>query len=621
MKKFYLLTLSALTAIAVNAQKNGPSVKKQKVFAVEQQPNQKPANTEKATIWESDFSDAADWAVAHDAADCSLDFSIGSVSCAGDYPIGDIASTTASNGWAMVDSDAYGGATGGNEVEDSWLTMAVPVDLSAYPNVIIEFETFYQAYSYEKPFIVVGVGDGAGNVTWPTDLNPDYDESTNPNVYAALPANVDNPTANPYKVQIDISAAAGGQSEVYIRFNWTGTWGYAWFIDDFKILEQPENDVVLNTEVFVGVNNEGIEYGRTPITQLDDSYEVAAYGENFGSTTQTNVAVDVDFGSISYNYAVGDVLSTDEIVVSNIETPTLAVGLYEGTYTVSSTEEVVGGDNYGNNSLERNFEVTTDVYSQDGIDVQPAANLALGSLGSDSFSGELSNTVLAAQYHMRESENQVNGIQIALANGSAEGAELTISIIDTAVFLADGIGAVTGINGNYAESGIYALTADDIANGYANIFFDAPVTLAPSAYFFAANCYYIEDQAVRVLDDQTVTQPWYASMIHLVTDGSSYCNGNALAIRVLSGSAGIEETANNIFNVYPNPAIDVINVTFTENFNGSVSILNVTGKEVMTSTVNGAQHSVSTDGLSSGVYYVKVNDGMTSQIAKVVVKK
>ena len=621
MKKFYLLTLSALTAIAVNAQKNGPSVKKQTVFAVEQQPNQKPTTSEKATIWESDFSDAADWAIAHDAADCSLDFSIGSVSCAGDYPIVDIASTTASNGWAMVDSDNYGGATGGNEVEDSWLTMAVPVDLSAYPNVIIEFETFYRAYSYEKPFIVVGVGDGAGNVTWPTDLNPDYDESTNPNVYAALPANVDNPTANPYKVQIDISAAAGGQSEVYIRFNWTGTWGYAWFIDDFKILEQPENDVVLNTEVFVGVNNEGIEYGRTPITQLDDSYEVAAYGENFGSTTQTNVAVDVDFGSISYNYAVGDVLSTDEIVVSNIETPALAVGLYEGTYTVSSTEEVVGGDNYGNNSLERNFEVTTDVYSQDGIDVQPASILSLGSLGSNSFTSELSNTVLAAMYHMRETENQVNGIQIALANNSAEGAELTISIIDTAVFLADGIGAVTGINGNYAESGIYALTADDIANGYANIFFDAPVTLAPSAYFFAANCYYIEDQAVRVLDDQTVTQPWYASMIHLVTDGSSYSNGNALAIRVLSGSAGIEETENNIFNVYPNPAIDVINVTFTENFNGSVSILNVTGKEVMSSTVNGAQHSVSTDGLSSGVYYVKVNDGMTSQIAKVVVKK
>ena len=103
----------------------------------------------------------------------------------------------------------------------------------------------------------------------------------------------------------------------------------------------------------------------------------------------------------------------------------LLVGLYEGTYTVSSTEEVVGGDNYGNNSLERNFEVTTDVYSQDGIDVQPASILSLGSLGSNSFTSELSNTVLAAMYHMRETENQVNGIQIALASGSAEGGELT----------------------------------------------------------------------------------------------------------------------------------------------------------------------------------------------------
>ena len=621
MKKFYLLTLSALTAVAVNAQKNDVRVKKQKVFAVEQQPIHKPVVTEKATIWESDFSNAADWATTHDAADCSLDFSIGSVSCAGSYPIADINSTTASNGWAIVDSDLYGGATGGNEVEDSWLTMAAPVDLSAYPNVIIEFETYYRSYSYEKPFVVVGVGDGAGNVTWPTDLNPDYDETTNPNVYAAFPANVDNPTANPYKVQIDISAAAGGQSEVYIRFNWTGTWGYAWFIDDFKILEQPENDVLLTTEVFVGVNNEGIEYGRTPVTQLDDSYEVAAYGENFGYATQTNVAVDVDFGSFYYNYALGDVLSTDPIEATNIETPDLSVGLYEGTYTVTSTEEVSGSDNFGNNTLLRNFEVTTDIYSQDGIDVQPASILTLGSLGSNSFSSELSNTVLANMYHMRETENQVNGMQIALANGSIEGAELTISIIDTATFFANGIGAVTGINGNYAESNIYALSAADISNGYANIYFDAPITLAPSAYFFAANCYYIEDQDVRILDDQTVAQPWYSSMIHLVSDGNSYSNGNAFAIRVLSGTSNIEETMNNTFNVYPNPATDMINVEFSENFNGSVSILDIAGKEVSTSTVSGVQHTVSTSALTNGIYFVKVNDGTASQIERIVVKK
>ena len=621
MKKFYLLTLSALTAIAVNAQKHGVSVKKQKVFAVEQQPNHKPVVTEKATIWESDFSNAADWALSHDAADCSLDWSIGSVSCSGDYPIADIASTTSSNGWAMVDSDAYGGATGGNEVEDSWLTTAMPVDLSTYPNVVVEFETYYRSYSYEKPFLVVGVADGMGGVAWPTDLTPDYDESTNPNVFRVFPEGVDNPTANPYKVQINVSSVAGGQSAVYFRLNWTGTWGYAWFVDDFKVLEQPANDIIMLNEYFAGVNNEGIEYGRTPADQLDASYDIGGSAFNFGVDTQTGTTVDVDFGSFATNYAVGDLNSGDTSYYNSIETPALSVGLYEGTYTIVSNEEPAGSPTSGDNQLLRNFEITTEVYSQDGIDVQPASILTLGSLGSNSFSTELSNTVLASMYHMKATESQVNGIQIALASGSLEGGELTVSIIDTATFLADGVGSVTGLNGGYAESQLYALTATDISNGYANIFFDAPIMLAPSAYYFAANCYYIEDIPVRILDDQTVAQPWYASMIHLVSDGTSYSNGNAHAIRVLSGTAGIEETMNNSFDVYPNPASDLINVSFNEAFNGSVSILSLTGSEVMTSSVNGVQIAISTEGLSSGVYYVKVNNENTTQIEKIIVKK
>ena len=622
MKKFYLLTLSALTAITVNAQKNDAIVAKQKVFSVEKQPVQKPVLNEKSVIWESDFSDASQWTTTHDPADCSLDWQIGNIECAGSYPIDPIASTTAENGWAIVDSDNYGGATGGNEVEDSWLTMAVPVDLTNYPNVIIEFETYYRAYSYEKPFVVVGVGDGAGNVTWPTDLTPDYDESTNPNVYAAMPANVDNPTPNPYTIQIDISGAAGGQSEVYIRFNWTGTWGYAWFIDDFKILEQPENDVLLSTEVFVGSNNEGIEYGRTPLAHVDASYEVAAYGENFGSTAQTNVAVDVDFGSFAYNYPVGDVESATAIEVSNVETPTLELGTYEGSFTVSSTEDAEGGDNFGNNTLLRNFEITTDIYSQDGIDVQPNDILSLGSLGSNSFSSETAETVIAAMYHMRAEENTVTGIQIALANGSTEGAELTVSIIDTAQFFLDDITPLTGINGNYAVSQLYSLTAADLENGYANIYFDAPISLAEGCYYMAANCLYAEGLNTRILDDQTVQQPFWASAIHLATDGSSYTNGNAVAVRALSNdNSGIEETTNNSFNVYPNPATNMINVSFNDAVNGTVSIINIAGKEVLNATVNGAQTSISTATLSSGVYYVQVNNGNSTQVDKIVVKK
>ena len=78
---------------------------------------------------------------------------------------------------------------------------------------------------------------------------------------------------------------------------------------------------------------------------------------------------------------------------------------------------------------------------------------------------------------------------------------------------------------------------------------------------------------------------------------------------------------NNTFNVYPNPATDIINVEFSENFNGTVSVLDIAGKEVSTSAVSGLQHTLSTSAITNGVYFVKVNDGTASQIERIVVKK
>ena len=77
-------------------------------------------------IWYDDFSNPSTWVIDHDPLACSLDWQIGYNSCQGSYAIADIISTTAANGWAMIDSDFYGGLTGGNEMEDSWLTTANP---------------------------------------------------------------------------------------------------------------------------------------------------------------------------------------------------------------------------------------------------------------------------------------------------------------------------------------------------------------------------------------------------------------------------------------------------------------------------------------------------------------
>ena len=189
-------------------------------------------------IHSDDFSNPGNWVIDHDQTACSLDWQIGSNSCTGSYPTADILSTTASNGWAMIDSDAYGGATGGTEVEDCWLTMATPVDLNGYPNVNVEFESNYRSYNSELPYIVVGIGDGQGNVIWP-DLDPLTDISLMTNVFIPFPGYASgDATTNPELIAVNISSALVGLTsielaDIYIRFHWTGTWGYAWFIDDF----------------------------------------------------------------------------------------------------------------------------------------------------------------------------------------------------------------------------------------------------------------------------------------------------------------------------------------------------------------------------------------------------
>ena len=142
-----------------------------------------PSNSASPTnIYSDDFSNPANWIIEHDLTSCDLDWQIGTYSCQGSYPINDIVSTTAANGYAMIDSDFYGGATGGTEIEDCWLTMANPVDLNGYPYVVVEFESQYRSYNAEQTYIVVGVGDGSGNVTWP-DLTPTTDISTMSNVF------------------------------------------------------------------------------------------------------------------------------------------------------------------------------------------------------------------------------------------------------------------------------------------------------------------------------------------------------------------------------------------------------------------------------------------------------
>ena len=112
-----------------------------------------------------------------------------------------------------------------------------------------------------------------------------------------------------------------------------------------------------------GENSGGAEYGRTPVTHLPQNWYVGSQVTNDGVNDQTNVALNADFGSFSVNTSISVIESDSTRVVETLEPITLTVGVYNGTFTVSSDSDVVAGPNSADNVFLRNFEVTTDLYT------------------------------------------------------------------------------------------------------------------------------------------------------------------------------------------------------------------------------------------------------------------
>lgn len=617
MKKIYTTILSVLLVGSASAQvanTAGP-VKRSNDRAEYVKPVKHQAAEEKAVpIWSSTFGTPSDWVIAHDAANYALDWQIGTVSCAGGFPTADIASTTASDGWALLDSD--NGNNSGTNFEDAWLTMANPVDLNLYPNVIVEFETHYRAFNNERCYLVVGIGDGMGNVTWP-DLDPTTDVSAMANVFPLFDnINANESTDNPFIKQVNISPALVGLTstqlgDIYIRLNWTGIWGYAWFVDDFKILEQPQDDLQMLSAWVAGENNEGTEYGRNPDDQLDANWYVGAEVLNFGVNDQTNVVMTADFGSWnSVSNLATHVAGTTEILES-LETPTLTQQLYQGTYTVVSTNET-GGTEFYNNTRQRNFEVTDHYYSQDGIDVHPAADLSLSSMGTDSFTGAEDGLILGSWYHIKN-QTAVGGIELMLANGTDPDSYVIVSLVDTADFF------VGDFSAPLVQSQITYVTAGDISAGSMTVMFDSPYTLNPGCYYACVEMF--SDGGtnnIRILDDITIAEPYWASAIFIPQD-QSYTNGEALGIRLMTGNVGLNEVYAEGVSVYPNPSNGMITVTNDKSYNNTIEVFDVAGQLVFSDEVN-SETTIDLKGNGTGVYLVKITNEIGTVVERVVIK-
>lgn len=564
------------------------------------------------TIWESTFDNPTEWVIDHDILDCSIDWKIGNDTCKGPFYIDTILSTSANDGWAMIDSDEYGSITGGNDIEDAWLTTATPLNLTGTPNVIVEFETFYKRYNYERPYLVVGIGDGLGNVTWP-DLNPSTDISGMNNVFEIFPNWPDVTFSdNPQKIRINISSAlTGATDEIYFRLNWTGRWGYAWFVDDFKVLEQAQDDILIQNSWISNENTNGIQYAMTPIDQVESNWSIGADVFNFGVNDQTNVDFDANFTSFSISDSKSLIKSDSTYALGTTEPQVLSVGQYEGTFSVVSDQETSGAE-FGNNVVLRNFEISDSLYAIDGIGVHPVSELKTSSIGTNTFYNSPDGLYVGSMYQIKQS-SLVSGVRVMLAPGTEEGAWIFGSIIDSTEYWES--------HPNPIETSIeHYVTSSDLLNGYVDAYFSTPIMLDAGVYYAAARLYSDNYSSnINVINDLTVEQPSYASAVHY--NGVTYSNGNAIGVRLLmnGGWLSINENTLKDIKIYPNPSNGIINIQSNQVDNYTIEVYDLVGNLIFKTTKQG-NSTLDLSGFVNGVYVVKISTKEDSVSKRIVIQ-
>lgn len=619
MNKFYVscLSLLAVSSGAFAQSKTQQPIHSRVKPTLDAVSHNSPVNRGgAAALWSDDFSNASTWVLDYALGAPALNWQIGiGLTNTGSFPTNPVASTTASNGYAMLDSDGFANQ---NLTESSYMTTANPIDLSQVDRVVLQFESFYRRWTDEECYIVISTN----NTDWPA-LTPATDISGLPNVFKAWPgmavqAVIDNPTL----VRINISEAAGNEPQVWVRFHWTGTYGYSWFVDDVSIIEQPANDIVLNAS-YLSHTGTGEEYGRIPASQLNPEMLVGGEVFNFGYDEQTDISLVLEVLDASDNLvfnaggSASSILSTDTISIeSSVTLPVMPNGLYRSFATAVSGQEF-DGPFFANNSEQRNFEITDLMYSLDGIGNHPQGSQALGSIGSNSFTNAEDGLMIFSYYEVISPVNVV-GIEFLVRRNRSTwpGASVIVALHDTT----DILSTPATVTNTIAQSEIYDVTEADTTSGIVRVYFDQVVALAAGGFYAGVELFSNDSTSpIRLIDDLTVPQPALASAIYDPSDGTFYTNGNAMAIRLLleAPSSIGDDLALQGISLYPNPSNGLVNIRTEQLDQYTVEVFNVLGENVLTTSING-NTSLDLSGNAKGVYMVRVSNEVATTTQRII---
>jgi PKD repeat protein len=124
----------------------------------------------------------------------------------------DLHTATASNGFAILDSDHYGE---GNSQDADLLTPVL--NLSQFVSVTLSFQHYFREWPGSSATLSYSINGGS---TWSV-IETWTTETANPEIFIQ-----------------NLTAQVAGQPNVVFKWNYTGSWGYYWAVDDISITGQ-----------------------------------------------------------------------------------------------------------------------------------------------------------------------------------------------------------------------------------------------------------------------------------------------------------------------------------------------------------------------------------------------
>ena len=324
-----------------------------------------------------------------------------------------ILSPSADNGFLIFDSNYWDATEGDCGVFGTGISAAphnaslttASFDFSETPYLAVEFSQYLKNFdSISKIQVSVGGGEF---------LDVFINQFTGSN--AASPRDM--------RVRKNISAFAGNQSNVKIRFTFEGTY-YFWMIDDIQIVSIEQNNLAISSPLHGALDIQGptdfedylgMQYFKYPNTN-EVELELSARVENRGGDTQTGVSLVTtlsqgggELNSTSSGVALLSAEGIATFVASSILLPT-DIGTYDLDYSLIQDQE---DESPEDNEISKRIEVTESTLARDeGV----ADSFFIPAAAFNEIPYEV-----GAVYVPREAGNQLHSISAGVSSSTLTG--------------------------------------------------------------------------------------------------------------------------------------------------------------------------------------------------------